>query len=163
MAEEGEIGSSSSSGARRKSASRGTARKEAESRRPKTAAKDGNGSSADGGKKRARDESEITAPSLGPGTVIEREPVEERLARHEQSEEDAMGKDKRRKVVGHSYGPSKTRQIVLYGIFLLCLAALFIGGKLLVDALDTPVGKHVPHTAPWAKHGASQRPPKPLQ
>jgi hypothetical protein len=119
--------------------------------------------SGDGGKKRRRDESQITAPSLGPGTVIEREPVEVRLARHEQSEVDAIGEDKRRQVVGQSYGPSKARQILLYGIFLICVAALFIGGKFLVDSLDTPVGKHVPHTAPWAKQDAKQRPPKPLQ
>jgi hypothetical protein len=121
-------------------------------------------SSGQGGKeKRVRDESQITAPSLGPGTVIEREPVGVRLARHEQSEVDAMGKDKRREVVGHSYGPSKTRQVLLYGVFLLCVGALFIGAKLLVNALDTPVGNDVPHSAPWAQQHAKQRPPKPLQ
>src|SRR5438477_2490301 len=87
-----------------------------------------------------------TAPSLGPNTVIEREPVEERLARHEQSDVDAMGNDQRRSVVGHSYGPSKTRQLLLYGIFLAVVAVLVIGGKLLVDALDTPVGKNIPNS-----------------
>ncbi|HMC07390.1 MAG TPA: hypothetical protein VKG89_08370 [Solirubrobacterales bacterium] len=104
-----------------------------------------------------------TAPSLGPNTVIEREPVEERLARHEQSTEDAMGKDKRRPVVGQSYGPSKTRQLTLYGIFLAVVAAILIGGALLVNALDTPVGKQIPQSAPWAQPNAKQHPPKPLQ
>jgi hypothetical protein len=104
-----------------------------------------------------------TAPSLGPNTVIEREPVEARLARHEQSEVDAMGKDKRRVVVGHSYGPSKMRQLALYGVFLLVVAALLFGGKLLVDSLDTPVGKNIPNSAPWAQPNAPQHPPKPLQ
>jgi hypothetical protein len=104
------------------------------------------------------------APSLGPNTVLEkREPVEERLARHEQSTEDAMGKDKRRAVVGQSYGPSKTRQLTLYGIFLAVVVAVLIGGALLVNALDTPVGKQVPQSAPWAQPNAHQHPPKPLQ
>src|SRR5436190_10244188 len=45
-----------------------------------------------------QDISDITAPSIGPGSTVEREPVEVRLARHEQSEVDAMGQDKRRQV-----------------------------------------------------------------
>src|SRR6266542_6031919 len=112
------------------------------------------------GPRRVRDETEITAPSLGPGTVIHREAPDVRLARHDQPMVDAMGHDKRRAVVGHSYGASKTRQAALYGIFLLCLVAAFVGGKLLVDALDTPVGSNVPQSAPWAKPDAPQHPPK---
>ena len=54
-----------------------------------------------------RREQKLAAPSLGPNTVIEREPVEERLAKHEQSEVDARGLDKRRRVVGQSYGPAR--------------------------------------------------------
>jgi hypothetical protein len=125
-------------------------------------AKDAQSGESSGAKPR-RDETQITAPSIGPGTVIIREAPEVRLARHEQSDVDAMGKDKRREVVGHSYGPSKTRQILLYGLFLVCVAALVIGGKLLVDAVDTPVGKDIPHSAPWAQPDAKQHPPKPLQ
>ena len=45
---------------------------------------------------RREDVSDITAPSIGPSTTIEREPPEDRLARHEQSDVDAMGLDKRR-------------------------------------------------------------------
>src|SRR3954449_8013861 len=103
-----------------------------------------------------RAEQQISAPSLGPNTVIEREPVEERLARHEQSEVDAVGKDKRRPVVGQSYGPSKTRQLVLYGVFLAVVAVLAFGGYLLIQSQDTGVGKNVPNTAPWSKPGAKQ-------
>jgi hypothetical protein len=84
------------------------------------------------------DISDTTAPSIGPNTVIEREPPEERLARHEPSDVDAMGLDKRREVVGQSYGPSTGRQLTMYGIFLAVLAALVIGGKLLADKLDQP-------------------------
>ena len=121
---------------------------------------DGKGSNGRGA---AESPSHPTAPSLGPNTVIEREPVEERLARHDQSTEDAMGKDKRRPVVGQSYGPSKTRQLTLYGIFLAVVAAILIGGAILVSALDTPVGKQIPQSAPWAQPHAKQHPPKPLQ
>lgn len=109
-----------------------------------------------------RDEAEITGPSLGPHTVIEREPVEQRLARHEQSPIDALGKDKRREVVGHSYGPSKTRQLTLYGLFVAVVLALAIGVKLLADQLDKPPDQISP-TAPWAQPDAKQHPPKPLQ
>ena len=84
------------------------------------------------------DISDTTAPSIGPNTVIEREPPEERLARHEPSDVDAMGLDKRREVVGQSYAPSAGRQLTMYGIFLAVLAALVIGGKLLADKLDQP-------------------------
>jgi hypothetical protein len=110
-----------------------------------------------------RKEQKISAPSLGPNTVIEREPVEERLARHDQSDVDAMGRDKRRPVVGQSYGPSKARQLGLYGIFLAVVAAVVIGGIILIGKLDTPVGKDVPHSAPWSKPGVKQIQPKPIQ
>jgi hypothetical protein len=73
-----------------------------------------------------------------------------------------MGKDKRRAVVGHSYGPSKTRQATLYGIFLAVVVLLLIGGKLLADKLDQPPD-HISATAPWSEDDAKQRPPRPLQ
>jgi hypothetical protein len=89
--------------------------------------------------------------------------VEERLARHEQSEVDAMGLDKRRPVIGQSYGPSKARQFAVYLGFLAVVAALVVGGIILVGNLDKPVGKDVPNSAPWAKHGVKQIKPKPIQ
>jgi hypothetical protein len=103
-----------------------------------------------------------TAPSIGPNTVIEKEPPEERLARKEQSETDALGLDKRRNVIGGRYSPSVGRQAAMYGIFLAVLAALAIGAILLVDKLDQPPDK-VEAQAPWAQPGAPQHPPKPLQ
>jgi len=110
-----------------------------------------------------RGDERVAAPSLGANTVIEREPVEERLARHEQSGIDAMGLDKRRTVVGRSYGPSKARQLVIYMVFLAVVAALVVGGIILVNNLDTGVGKDVPHSAPWAKPGVKQIEPKAIQ
>jgi len=124
---------------------------------------DDEGDSAGDGGGRTRDHTQVTAPSVGPNTVFEREPPEERLARHEQSTEDAMGMDKRRSVVGHGYGPSTARQLTLYGIFLAVVVALAIGGALLVNALDTPVGNDVPQSAPWAQPDARQHNPTPLQ
>ena len=121
---------------------------------------DDNGRESDAGNK--REEQMVTAPSLGPNTVINREPVEERLGRHEQSEVDAMGKDKRRPVVGESHGPSTARQLTLYGAFLAVVVALAVGGFILVGSLDKSVGK-VPNSAPWSKPGAKQVQPKPIQ
>lgn len=111
----------------------------------------------------AQEANKVAAPSVGPNTVIEREPVEERLAKHEQSEVDARGLDKRRRVVGQSYGPSKARQLGMYAIFLVVAAAVVIGGIVLIGKLDTGVGKNVPHSAPWSKHGVRQIKPKPIQ
>ncbi len=108
------------------------------------------------------DISDTTAPSIGPGSVVKREPVEARLARHEQSNVDAMGHDKRRQVVGKTYGPTLARQLVLYGIFLVIVAAIAFGVKVAVDHFDQPP-KHFSAQAPWAQKGAKQIPPKPLQ
>jgi hypothetical protein len=78
-------------------------------------------------------------------------------------EADATGDEKRRRVAGRSYGPSRARQAALYATFLAVMAALLVGGKLLVDALDKPGGKSVPNSAPWAQPHAKQHPTKPLQ
>jgi hypothetical protein len=119
------------------------------------------------GTTRARDPSSedlsgTPAPSIGPHTTFKREPVEERLARHDQSNVDAMGKDKHRQVVGHSYGPSFARQATLYLIFVVVIVAIAFGAKLLVDKYDQPP-KHFAAEAPWAQPGVKQIPPKPLQ
>jgi hypothetical protein len=103
--------------------------------------------------------SEITAPSIGPNTVIEHEDAEDRLARHEQSEVDAMGQDKRRAVVGNSYGPSIGQQARLYGVALGVVAALVIGFILLANKLDAPPDK-IQAKAPWV---GTEKPPKPLE
>jgi hypothetical protein len=103
-----------------------------------------------------------TAPSLGPHTVIHREPAAERLARHEQSDVDAMGKDKRREVVGQTYGPTFARQATLYGVFLAVVAALAFGFIKFAQHADKPPASN-PDLAPWSQPDAKQVPPKPLQ
>jgi hypothetical protein len=108
------------------------------------------------------DISDTPAPSIGPGSVVKREPVEERLARHDQSSVDAMGQDKRRQVVGKSYGPSLARQVLLYLVFLVVVVAIAFGVKLLIDKYDAPP-KHFAAEAPWAQPHVKQIQPKPLQ
>ena len=109
------------------------------------------------------DISSVTAPSVGPNTTFEREDPEERLARHEQSDTDAIGLDKRREVIGGSYGPSVGKQAVLYGSVLAITALLVIGFILLAGKLDQPPDT-VEDRAPWATEPeAGQEPPDPIQ
>jgi hypothetical protein len=105
------------------------------------------------------DVSDTTAPSIGPDTVIEKEDPEERLARHEQSDVDAMGLDKRREVIGGQYSPSAGRQAAMYGIFVAVVAALVIGGLLLVKELDQPPASNA-DAAPWAGNDIEGRQPQ---
>ena len=104
------------------------------------------------------DISDTVAPSVGPHTTFDKDTAEERLARHEQSDVDAMGLDKRREVVGGSYSPSAARQATLYGIFIAVIVALGIGFKVLADKLDEPP-KNNKDEAPWSQPGAPQIPP----
>jgi len=96
----------------------------------------------------AEDISDTPAPSVGPHTTFEREDPEKRLARHDQSGVDAMGLDKRREVVGGSYGPSLARQATLYGIFVLVVGLLVVGGILAVNEFDQPPEQET-YEAPW--------------
>lgn len=105
------------------------------------------------------DVSETTAPSIGPNTVISTEPAEDRLARHDQSDKDAMGLDKRRQVIGGSYSASFARQIVTYAIVVAVVIGAGIGLKALADNLDQPPAK-VSDQAPWT---GSDKKPAPLQ
>jgi hypothetical protein len=104
----------------------------------------------------------VTAPSIGPDTVIERKPPEERLDFDKISDEDAMGKDKRREVVGKTYGPTRTRVIGTFAAFLAVVAALAFGFYLLAQELDQPPAEN-PDEAPWSQAEAPQQPPKELQ
>jgi hypothetical protein len=90
------------------------------------------------------------------------EPVEATVS-HEGDQErgrsdvDAMGQDKRRRIIGESYGPSKGRQLVYYGIFILFLVLLYIGGKVAIDQLDKAPA-HDATQAPWAQPNSPQTP-----
>lgn len=122
-------------------------KEEAEKAEAKATPKEG-ASSTEAGPSKERADQEITGPSIGPHTKIDHIPPEERLAGHEFSQVDAMGQEKRRGVVGHSYGPSLARQATLYGAFLVIVVALAFGFKLLADELDQPP-ETVKAEAPW--------------
>jgi hypothetical protein len=117
----------------------------------------GSGGGGDGG-----EASMTAAPSIGPNTVIDRKPPEERLDHDKISDVDAVGKDKRREVVGGRYGPSRTRVIATFATFFAVVAALGVGFYFLAKELDQPPSEN-PDISPWSAPEAPQQPPKPLQ
>jgi hypothetical protein len=115
----------------------------------------GGNSTSDG----TEDISDTTAPSIGPNTVIEKDSPEERLARHEQSDKDAMGLDKRREVIGGDYSASFGKQLFRWALVVIVAAAALFGLKQLVDDLDKAPA-HAADRAPWT---GTQQAPKPLE
>ena len=105
------------------------------------------------------DISDTVAPSVGPKSVAFHHPHEGPT--HDVNL-DAMGNDKRRQVVGNSYGPSFARQATLYGVFVALIVGVFIGGKIAIDHFDK-APSHVQTQAPWAAPNAPQKPPKPIE
>lgn len=74
------------------------------------------------------------------------------------SDVDAMGKDKRRAVIGKAYGPSRGRQFAVLGGVLAVFAVIIIGFSLIAAKADeTP--KSNPDKAPWSRADAQQREP----
>lgn len=102
-------------------------------------------------------EPEAAEPEATEPDVTEPEPAAAGVHHMGRSEVDAMGKSKRREVIGHSYGPTRARQLAVFGIFFACVAVLFIGGSKLVSKLDEPP-KSNPAKAPWAQPGTPQTP-----
>lgn len=95
-----------------------------------------------------------STPSLSALHKLEASP--EAKAR-EPSDVDAMGQDKRRAVVGHSYGPSRKSQIIFFGV-VGAVILLMIGGSLLaVAAFDQPEDSY-PDESPWSQADAEQKP-----
>ncbi|MBA2240249.1 MAG: hypothetical protein H0W09_03245 [Solirubrobacterales bacterium] len=128
-----------------------------------TAEHDDSGGSGGSSDSSDADDQAVTAPSVGPNTEFNHEMPEERLARHEQSTEDAMGNDKRREVVGGSYGAGKRRQLVLYGAFLAVVVALVIGARFAISEFDKPRESRNADTAPWAELPKNKQvPAKPI-
>lgn len=74
--------------------------------------------------------------------------------RHEPSTVDAMGQDKRREVVGHSYGPSARRQIMFF-VAVGAVAVVVVGGWLTLVALFDKPPTHFKDSAPWSATPAS--------
>jgi len=65
------------------------------------------------------------------------------------SDVDAMGQDKRRQVVGHSYGPTARRQVMFFVAVAAVIAVIIGGWLLLVGLFDTPP-EHFKDSAPWS-------------
>jgi hypothetical protein len=90
-----------------------------------------------------------TAPSAGDIDKLEKFEASEEAKAHVPSDTDAMGHDKRRQVVGHSYGPSARRQIMFFVTVGAVVAVLVGGWLLLVGIFDTPP-THFKDSAPWS-------------
>jgi hypothetical protein len=61
-----------------------------------------------------------------------------------------MGQDKRRQVIGHSYGPTRRSQFMFFGAAAAVLIIVIGGWFLLVSIVDT-TPKNFPDRAPWSK------------
>lgn len=82
--------------------------------------------------------------------------------RDDESDLDAMGKPKRRAVVGQRYSASKTRQLLSYAAAIAVIIGLYFGAMFAVDKLDRAPA-HDTAQAPWAQPGASQAPAQRFQ
>jgi hypothetical protein len=90
-----------------------------------------------------------TAPSAADITELEKFEPSEEAKRHQPSDVDAMGQDKRRQVVGHSYGPTRKSQIMFF-VAVAAVAVVIVGGWLaLVGLFDKPP-THFKDAAPWS-------------
>lgn len=91
-----------------------------------------------------------TAPSAADITKLDKFEASEEAKQHEPSKVDAMGQDKRREVVGHSYGPSRRSQIMFF-IAVAAVLVVIVGGWLTLVALFDKPPTHFKDTAPWSK------------
>jgi hypothetical protein len=90
-----------------------------------------------------------TAPSAANIEDLEKFEPSEEAKRHQPSDVDAMGQDKRRQVVGHSYGPTRRSQIMFF-VAVAAVAVVIVGGWLvLVGLFDNPP-THFKDAAPWS-------------
>ena len=90
-----------------------------------------------------------TSPSGADISKLEKFEPSEEAKRHEPSTEDAMGHDKHRQVVGHSYGPSAKRQIMFFVAVGAVIVVLVGGWLVLVGLFDNPP-TNIENTAPWS-------------
>jgi hypothetical protein len=90
-----------------------------------------------------------TAPSAADITKLEKFEPSEEAKRHTPSDVDAMGQDKRRKVVGNTYGPTRRSQIMFF-VAVAAVLVVIVGGWLtLVSIFDKPP-THFSDQAPWS-------------
>src|SRR3954453_11940643 len=134
----------------------GSRSKSGNARSGSTSSKSGSSSSKSGSsssKSRSKSGSEEhvrgTAPSAADITKLEKFEASEEAKQHEPSDVDARGQDKRRQVVGHSYGPSARTKVVFF-VGLAVVLVVLVGGWLgLVALFDKPPTNFTDH-APWS-------------
>jgi hypothetical protein len=106
------------------------------------------------GRKKSEHRVRGTAPSAADITKLEKWEPSEEAKRHKASEVDAIGQDKRRQVVGHSYGPSRRSQVMFF-VAVATIAVVVVGGWIaLVNAFDNPP-ERFSDRAPWSKTAAT--------
>jgi hypothetical protein len=103
--------------------------------------------------------SRSTGSSPGGAPFSNIEPVEpsEEAKAHQPSDVDARGQDKRRQVVGHSYGPSRRSQLIFFAIVAAVVVVILGGWTLAVAAFDAAPESY-PDEAPWSAADAAQKP-----
>jgi hypothetical protein len=90
-----------------------------------------------------------TAPSAADISELEKFEPSEEAKRRTPSDVDAMGQDKRRKVVGNTYGPTRRSQIMFF-VTVAAVLVVIVGGWLtLVSIFDKPP-THFSDQAPWS-------------
>jgi hypothetical protein len=99
-----------------------------------------------------------TAPSAPDIRKLEKFEASEEAKAAEPSKVDARGKDKRRKIVGESHGPSRKSQILFFASVGLILVVLVGGYTLAIAALDQPEESY-PDKAPWSQADAAEYDP----
>jgi hypothetical protein len=95
-----------------------------------------------------------TAPSAADIDKLEKFEPSEEAKRHEPSDVDAMGQDKRRQVVGHTYGPTARRQIMFF-VAVGAVVVVVVGGWLTLVALFDKPPTDFKDRAPWSTTPAS--------
>ena len=98
-----------------------------------------------------------TAPSAANIKDLEKFEASDEAKRHQPSDVDAMGRDKRREVVGHSYGPSARSQIMFF-VAVGAVVVVIVGGWLGLVALFDKPPTHYKDAAPWAATAANASP-----
>lgn len=77
------------------------------------------------------------------------------------SDVDAMGKDKRRGVVGGQYGATLRKQLTIYGLFTAFVVIVVIAFLTVVNSVDNREIA-LEDTGPWTEPTAEQTAPRPI-